>query len=494
MGIEAPALDFGALAPVIVIVTGAAIALLLDLFVPPSQRIALGYLALATTLGALAAYLPLWNNARLAYNDMVAIDRFGVFVSVLVLIATALSILLALDFLGQHRLNYGEYYPLVLISAAGMLLLAIANDLIVLFLGLEVLSIGLYILAGFARGQRDSEESALKYFLLGSFSFGFLVYGASLIYGATGTTNYAALAQALQTGTPLNNPLLLAGFALVLVGMAFKLALAPFHMWTPDVYTGAPTTVTAFMSVGTKIATFGALARLLTGALPALRADWSIALWTLAIITMVVGNLAAITQRNVKRLLAYSSIGQAGYILVAVVASASQRQNVSDAALSGILYYLLAYTFMNLGAFAVIVALARPDTERLDLNTDYAGLARQRPWLAAAMTIFMLSLGGIPPTAGFMAKLLIFSAAVDAGFWPLALIGVLTSVIALAFYLRVIVMMYTREPHNTEEAPSRVPLSLAVVLVVCVALTLQLGMLPGWPLDYAQQALTAAVR
>jgi NADH-quinone oxidoreductase subunit N len=508
--ITAPAIDLGALAPFLIVLAGATIALLLDLFIRPDDRVVLGYIALGTTLVAIGACVPLWGETRLAYNDMVRVDSFGLFIGIVTLAATALSILLSLDYLQEHGLGYGEYYPLMLFTAAGMLLLAVANDLLVLFIALEILSLGLYILAGSAReqagreratrpaaaqraawaAQRGSEESGLKYFLLGSFSFGFMIYGAALVYGATGTTNFSALAAGLASDARQTTPLLLVGLALLLVGFGFKLALAPFHTWTPDVYSGAPTTVTAFMSVGTKVATFAALVRLVLGALPGLRAEWAPTLWALAIATMIVGNLAAITQRNVKRMLAYSSIGQAGYVLVAVVATESTNAAVSDRALTGVLFYLLAYTFTNLGAFAVVIAMARPGEERLDLDRDYAGLWQRQPWLAGAMALFMLSLGGIPPTAGFMGKLIVFGAAIEAGYWPLALVGVLTSVIALGFYLRVIVLMWAREPRRGDEAPTRVPLALTVVLAICAILTLQLGILPAAPLDFAQRALT----
>lgn len=492
MEIAPPPFDLGAIAPFLIVAVGAMIALLADLFIPPARRPALGYFALGTTLVAIGACVWLWGGAvpRLAFANMIAVDRFGLFVTIVTLIGAALSILLSVDFLQEQRLGYGEYFPLMLFTVSGMILLAFANDLITFFIALEILSLGLYILAGSARGRAVSQESAIKYFLLGSFSFGFLVYGTSLIYGATGTTNFTALRVALEGSGLTDNPLLLAGLALVLVGFAFKLALAPFHMWTPDVYSGAPTAVTAFMSVGTKVATFAALLRLVTGALPALYADWSNALFALAIVTMILGNLAAITQRNIKRMLAYSSIGQAGYVLVAVVASDTARPGVNDAAQSSVLFYLLAYTFMNLGAFAVVVALARPDDERLDLDRDYAGLARRQPLLAAAMAVFMLSLGGIPLTAGFMGKLLVFRAAIEAGYWPLAVVGVLTSAVALAFYLRVVVRMYAGESRHAEERPARVPVPLAVVLAVCLVATIQFGILPAIPLDAARGALT----
>jgi NADH-quinone oxidoreductase subunit N len=492
--IIAPDIDLGALAPLLIVAGGALIVLLLDLVVPPERRSFLGYFALGTVLVAIAACVPLWDHARFAYSDMVHIDNFGLFFSIVTLGATALSILLAIDYIKLEGMNFGEYHPLVLFTATGMLLLIIANDLVMLFIGLEVLSIGLYILAGFARGNQRSEESALKYFLLGSFSLGFLVYGTSLVYGASGTTNFTALATALGDDQVRTSPLMLAGLALILVGFGFKLALAPFHAWTPDVYSGAPTSVTAFMSVGTKVATFAALIRLVLVGVPDLRTDWSPALWALAVVTMIVGNLAAVTQRNIKRMLAYSSIGQAGYILVAVVAADSPSRDISGDAVQGVLFYLLAYTFMNLGAFAVVIALARAGEERLDLASDYAGLARRHPYLAAALALFMLSLGGIPPTAGFIAKLTVFRAAVAAGYWPLALVGVVTSMIALAFYLRVIIQMYTRESDEVEVAPQRIPAPLAVVLTICVIVTLQMGILPSLSLDWAQQALFVVSR
>jgi NADH-quinone oxidoreductase subunit N len=488
--ISAPAVDLGAVAPLIVVLAGAAIVLMLDLVVAPAQRAVLAYVSLAITAIAFVACVPLWNNSRFAYADMVHVDRFGLFFSVVVLGAVALTILLSIDYLRQQEMNYGEYYPLLLFTAAGMLAMAISNDLVMIFISLEILSIGLYILSGFARGNQRSEESALKYFLLGSFSLAFLVYGTALIYGATGTTNFTAIAQALGDDNVRTNPLLLAGVGLILVGFGFKLALVPFHMWTPDVYCGAPTSVTAFMSVATKVAVFAALVRTIIGAMPALRDGWITPLWGLAIVTMIVGNIAAVMQRDIKRMLAYSSIGQAGYVLVAVVAAESVRQDVSDAAVSSILYYLLAYTVMNLGAFAVVIALAQRGSERLDLNRDYAGLARTHPWLAGALAVFMLSLAGIPPTSGFIGKMAVFRAAINAGYWPLALIGVITSVIALAFYLRVIVLMYTRDPQEQADGIiARTAAPVSVVLTVCVVLTLFFGILPGLPFDIAQRAL-----
>jgi len=352
-------------------------------------------------------------------------------------------------------------------------------DLIVLFLGLEVLSLALYILAGFIRGWTPGQESALKYFILGSFSLGFLVYGTALVYGATGTTSFAKLSQQLANAAILDSPVLLVGVGLLLVGFAFKLAFVPFHMWKPDVYEGAPTAVTAFMAVGTKAAIFAALVRLLATALPALQPQWGVILWALAMLTMVVGNIAAIAQSNIKRMLAYSSIAHAGYVLVAVVAS-------NAAGWMGAVFYLAAYTFMNLGAFAVVAAWGEGAEKNLDLG-DYAGLAARKPLLAAAMATFMLALAGVPPTAGFMAKLYVFSAAVQGGLIDLALVGVLTSAIAAYYYLRVIVIMYMREPVG--EAAGALPAPWGLVLLITALATWLMGLFPAPVVGLAQGLL-----
>lgn len=498
MAISAPPIDYGALAPFLVLVAGAALGLLVELYLPPSRRSLLGYLGLATVAIAAASSLPLWNAPRSTFNGMVEIDRFGLVVVFIVLVATGLSILMGLDFLPTHGLGFGEYYPLLLFTASGMVLLALASDLILVFLALEVLSLGLYVLAGFARGNASAEEAALKYFLLGSFSLGFLVYGTSLVYGATGTTGFAPIAERVVADGLAADPLLLVGMALILVGLGFKAALVPFHMWTPDVYYGAPTPVTAFMSVGTKAVAFAALARFLVAAVPDLRASWALLLWSLAIITMLVGNLAGLTQRNIKRLLAYSSIGQAGYILVAVIAASSQDAGIRASALGSMLFYLAVYTFMNLGAFGVVLALAGPGSERLGLADDFAGLASRQPLLAGAMTVFLLSLAGVPPTAGFVAKLLVFRAAVNAGFWPLVLIGVLTSVIALAYYLRVIVLMFGRDRATTDGTETageqRSGLVARVGVATCIVATIGFGIMPGGLIDMTWQTLSRAPR
>lgn len=499
MVISAPAVDYGALLPFLVLVAGAAFALVAELYLAPGQRKGLGYLALLTVILAAVSAFPLWNAPRTAFGGMLAIDRFGLVVVATVLVATALSILLGLDFVPTHGLDFGEYYPLLLFTASGMILLALANDLIVVFLALEVLSLGLYILAGFARGDVAAEEAALKYFLLGSFSLGFLVYGASLVYGATGTTSFAPSAERILTDKLAADPLLLTGMALILVGLGFKLALVPFHMWTPDVYYGAPTPVTAFMSVGTKAVAFAALMRFLIAAVLELHASWALLLWSIAIITMLVGNLAGLTQRNIKRLLAYSSIGQAGYILIAVIAASSQDAAARASAIGSMLFYLVVYTFMNLGAFGVVIALSPPGSEQLNIADDFSGLATRQPLLAGALTVFLLSLAGVPPTAGFVAKLMVFRAAVNAGFWPLVLIGVLTSVIALAYYLRVIVVMFgsgqSRLAGTNDAAANRPPGQMARLGVgLCLLATVGFGVMPGGLIDATWQTLVRVAR
>jgi NADH-quinone oxidoreductase subunit N len=355
--------------------------------------------------------------------------------------------------------------------------MAQATNLIVVFLGLELLSIPLYILAGFARPQLESEEAAIKYFLLGAFATGFLVYGIALMYGATGTTDIARIAEVAQTGK--NATLLLVGAGLILVGLGFKVAAVPFHMWTPDVYEGAPTPVTGFMSVGAKAAGFASLLRVFFVGLHAVQTDWIPALAVLSALTMIVGNVVALSQTNLKRMLAYSSIAHAGYMLMGVAAG-------NRAGLSAILFYLLAYAFTNIGAFAVLAVFARSEGEDQTFP-QYAGLMRKQPWLAVAMIVFMFSLTGIPPTGGFFGKYYLFMAAVDGNLGWLAIIGVLTSVISAFFYLRVIVDMTMREPER--EMPNGLYPALVTTLVVTTLGTLVLGVWPGPWLQMAQAGL-----
>jgi NADH-quinone oxidoreductase subunit N len=478
--ITPPSLDLLAILPIILLSVTAMVVLIVGLFVPREQGGTLGAIGLVGVGASVVSLVALWGQGREAFGGAVVADGFFVFFGVAALAIVALTIILSAEFVTREGFSAAEYYTLILFSGVGMLILVASRDLIVLLIGLEVLSMSLYVLAGFARERLTSEEAAIKYFLLGSFSLALLVYGSALMFGATGSTQFGAIATALQKPDTLQNPLLLLASGLILVGFAFKLSFVPFHMWTPDVYEGAPTSITAFMAVGTKTAVFAALLRILTEALPSLHGDWQNILWTLAILSMVLGNVAAVTQRNVKRMLAYSSIAQAGYMLVAVVAA-------NQLGKSALMFYVAAYAVMNLGAFAVIQVLSGKDDEMTNLSS-FAGLASRNPLLAAAMAIFMLSLAGIPPTAGFMAKLYVFSAAVQGGYSELAIIGVVTSVVATFYYLKLIVAMYMR-PSEDGALSIRVPASLGLVLVIAVLLTIQMGVLPSFPLSLAAASL-----
>ncbi len=407
-----------------------------------------------------------------AFNGAISADSFTQSCSLILLVAAALAVLLALTYLENRRLNLGEYYALVLFSTSGAMLMAAAVDLIVLFIAIETLSVALYVLAGFARTEERSEEAALKYFLLGAFAAGFLLYGIALIYGGSGvlngtagTTNIDQLAALLHLMGE-SSFMLMAGVALLLVGLGFKAALVPFHMWTPDVYEGAPTSVTAYMAASAKIGAFAAILRIFNALIP-ISNNWLIAIEILAVLTMFGGNLLAVTQDNVKRMLAYSSIAHAGYLLVAVAAMANASAH--DAALGAAIFYLLAYTLMTMGAFAVLIYLSHRGKDCQTLG-DLRGLGRTDPAAAYLMLIFMLSLGGIPPTMGFMGKWFIFTATLQAHQYGLAIALALASIISIYYYLRVVWMMCFQEPAEAGQperaaAPAGVTLSLALTVV-----------------------------
>jgi NADH-quinone oxidoreductase subunit N len=404
-----------------------------------------------------------------------------VFVDALLLVSGLLGIALAYGYVQRMGIARGEYYTLLLFSVAGMMLMAQAADLIIVFLALELLSLPLYVLAAFARPQAESEEAGIKYFLLGAFASGFVVYGITLAFGATGSTSLTAIAAAVSGGTA-DLGLLVVGAALILVGFGFKVAAVPFHMWTPDVYQGAPSAVTAFMASGAKIAGFAALLRVFSSAFTALSVDLTPILWGLAALTMIVGNLIAISQTNIKRLLAYSSIAHAGYILMAFVPFGNP--DVRPVSIAAGLFYLVAYAVTNFGAWAVVIALEKSEGKGLNLD-DYAGLGRKYPALAAAMTIFMLSLTGVPPTLGLIGKLYLFRAVIAGGFYGLAIIGVLTSLISAYYYLRVVVIMYMREgePQTTRDPWLNLTWGLTALATVVVSL------IPGPLFDLASQAV-----
>lgn len=399
-------------------------------------------------------------------NPLIQLDRFANFSIALICGASLLSCLLSVAYLAELRINHGEYYALILLATAGMVLLVSAVDLISVFLGIELMSIPIYVLAGFDRRKLRSNESALKYFLVGSFASALLLYGMALLYGATGHTDF----EGIRAGFDVGNPLAMIGLGLVIVGFTFKISSVPFHQWTPDVYEGAPTSVTAFMSVTVKVAAFAAMLRIVIGAFDPAAERLSEMLWVLAVATMVLGNVMAVIQDNVKRMLAYSSIAHAGYLLIGFVAG-------TDQAYSALMFYLLVYVFMNLGAFGVIVVLANrgQDSDRVD---DFAGLAESRPGLAALMTLFMLALAGIPGTGGFMAKFNLFAAAVDAGHVNITIIAVMASLVSVYYYLRLPVAMYMREP-GEEKPRAELASGEWAVLAICAVAVILLGIIPN---------------
>lgn len=440
--------DLLSILPIMILVAWACVLLLVDAFTKKNTWLtpllaALGFLA---TLGVSITQS---GSADAGFNNMVVIDGFTRFLNVLFAASGLFGIALAYDYNKRMDIDRGEYYVLLMFSVSGMMLMSAAADLIVVFLALELLSIPLYVLAGFARPKPESEEAALKYFLLGAFAGGFVVYGVALAFGATGSTALSEIMAAVTAGNA-DMTFLLIGAGLILVGLGFKVAVVPFQMWTPDVYQGAPSGVTAFMAVGAKAAGFAALLRIFVAALPHLYEDIVPVMWMLAALTMIVGNIVAIAQSNIKRMLAYSSIAHAGYILMALVAFG--QKDVAGDAVAAALFYLLAYAVTNFGVWAVVIALEKAEGKGLQLD-DYAGLGNKYPGLAAAMLIFMLSFTGIPPTLGFVGKFFLFRTVVQAGFIWLAIIGVLTSLISAYYYLRVLVIMYFRAGEPEAERP-----------------------------------------
>jgi NADH-quinone oxidoreductase subunit N len=475
-----PPLNFSAILPLLFLTVWACLLLLVDLVVKRKGITALlAALGLAVSLGLTISQIG--QKPDTAFNNMVVLDGFSTFVNALLLVSGLFGVALAYGYVKRMGIERGEYYTLLLFSITGMMLMAQAADLIIVFLALELLSIPLYVLAAFARPKADSEEAGLKYFLLGAFSAGFVVYGIALVFGATGSTSLSAIVSAASAGTA-GLPLLTIGSALILVGLGFKVAAVPFHMWTPDVYQGAPSAVTAFMAAGAKIAGFAALLRIFALAFPSLASDLTPILAVLSALTMIVGNVVAIAQTNIKRLLAYSSIAHAGYILMAFVPYG--QQNVVATSIAAGLFYLVSYALTNFGAWAVVIALEKAEGKGLEIN-DYGGLGRKYPGLAAAMTVFMLSLTGIPPTLGFVGKFYLFRAAIDGQFYLLAVIGVLTSLISAYYYLRVVVTMYMREgePETTVEP------WLNIIWAISAIATIVIGLVPQYLFAWASTAV-----
>ncbi|NJC96358.1 MAG: NADH-quinone oxidoreductase subunit N [Anaerolineales bacterium] len=467
--------DYQVLTPYILLTVWACILLLVDLFIPKDRKgltAMLAALGLALTLGFILSQIGI---ERVGFSGMVVLDGFSTFVNALLLVSGLLGIALAYGYVKRMGIERGEYYTLLLFSITGMMLMAQAADLIVIFIALELLSIPLYILAAFARPKVESEEAGMKYFLLGAFATGFVVYGTALVFGATGSTELSAIVAYASDGTP--GLLLTIGAALILVGFGFKVAAVPFHMWTPDVYQGAPTAVTAFMSSGAKIAGFAALLRVFATAFPYIAADMTDVLWALAALTMIVGNFVAISQTDIKRMLAYSSIAHAGYILMAFVPYGNP--DVRDVSIAAGLFYLVSYAVTNFGAWGVVIALEKNEGRGLAI-ADYAGLGKKYPALAAAMTVFMLSLIGLPPTIGLVGKFYLFRAVIAGGFTWLAIIGVLTSLVSAYYYLRVVVTMYMNDGEPETERETWLGLTTGATALVTVLLSFTPQVLFAW--------------
>jgi len=480
---DSSVLNLGSSLPQLIVAGAGMVVMLADALARGSRK---GWLAGLALLGLVAGLVAaaMVGIRPPAFDGMLAADGLSAGFGVLVIGAATVSVLLGMGHLEREGLEPGAYYALILFATAGALVMVAAADLMAVFLGLEILSVSLYVLAGYAKGEAASREAGLKYLLLGAFASAFFLYGIALLYGATGSTRFVAMGQALRQDSSAPRSLAWAGAALLTVGFGFKLALVPFHTWAPDVYQGAPTSVTAFMSVVSKAAAFAALVRALLVVLGPAMPLMSTILAILAVLTMTVGNILALVQDDVKRLLAYSSIAQAGYVLVALVAG-------SQLGATAALFYLLGYVFTNLGAFAVVVAWQRKGSMGL-ASAELAGLGFRRPWMAAALSLCLLSLTGIPLTVGFVGKFYLFGAAVQAGWTWLAVVAVLNSVISAFYYLHLVVLMYMREPAGeTPEAP--LGWALRVALALCVAGVLVLGLVPGPAMAWVHRLLSVTL-
>lgn len=474
-------IDIYAILPVIIVVGWALLLLVADLWIPKDRKGITALLAVVGMAIALGFVLAASGSTILGWNQMVVLDGFSSFLQVLFLVSGMAAVALAYDYIQRMQINHGEFYVLMMFSLAGMMLMAQAYNLLMVFVALELLSIPLYVLAGFARTKQESEEAALKYFLLGAFASGFVLYGTALVFGATGQLDFVGIAAVVNAGSA-NSVLFLIGAALLLVGFGFKIAAVPFQMWTPDVYQGAPTPITAFMSIAVKAAGFAALIRVFLVLFPGLAAQMTPILWVLAALTMIVGNVVAVVQNNIKRMLAYSAIAHAGYLLMAFVAFGNGE--VLRNSVASMLFYLVAYGFTSLGAWGLVVLIEKEYGKGLMLD-DLAGIGKKYPWLGIAMLIFMLSFAGIPLTMGFWGKFYLFRTAVQAGFLGLALIGLLTSVASAYYYLRVVVYMFMKPGEPELKLNSWVTFVIGVAALAVVLLSL----VPWTVLEMASRAV-----
>jgi NADH-quinone oxidoreductase subunit N len=473
--------DFQTIIPILIVTLAACAALVAEALRRSGDRMPAGVFGLIGLGGAIYSSIAQWGLNRTGFGVMLA-DDFALFFNVVLCSIGILTILLSWGTAERDRLPTGEYHALLLFSIAGMMMMGATRDLLVVFIALEIMSLGVYVLTGIRRRSEAGAEAAFKYFVLGAFSSAFFLYGIALAYAATGTTKLDEIGMAVAATASQPDIILMLAMLLLLVGFAFKVSAVPFHMWTPDAYQGAPTLVTAFMSTGVKAAAFAAFVRVFLSSLEPLRAEWIPILSAVAGVTMIVGTVVGVAQSSVKRMLAYSSIAHAGYLLVGLVAA-------DEAGKASILFYLAAYAVTNLGAFGVLATLSTPDREHDDIR-DFAGLWHERPGRAALLTVFLLSLAGFPPTVGFVAKWYIFSAAVQQGLYALAILGVLTSVVSVFFYLRVVVMMYMTEDRAPEDRPAS-PRMATAGLLLALALVFYLGVQPGGLIALARESVGA---
>lgn len=466
-------LKLGPVMPEIVMTVLALLVLVADLFIKKTETI-----GLMTIIAAAIVVFAMQGAQGIAFNGMFISDGYSMFFKLIFILNVIMTVLISVKYIKIMRVNFGEYYSLMLFSTLGMMIMASAGDLMVLYLGLELMALSTYILAGFIRYDMKSNEAALKYFLLGAFASAFLLYGTALVYGLTGTTDIRGIADYIGRQGLANNQLLLLAMIFIAAAFSFKIAAVPFHMWAPDTYEGAPTSITAYMSVGPKAAGFAVIGRVFLVAFAGLKVEWSAILIPIAILTMGVGNIVALSQTNIKRMLAYSSIAHAGYALLGIISGTADG-------IASVMVYMLVYAFMNIGAFAVIIMLRSGDV-RGDNISDYQGLAKTHPLAAALMLVFMFSLTGIPPTAGFMGKFYVFMSAIQAGYTWVVIIAVIFSAISAYFYLRIVMMMYFKEPEETFEISSSPAIGLA--LAVALVGVLAIGIIPTFFVDIARSA------
>lgn len=464
--------------PEIIIVSSACLLLIVDLFLRKGQKYVIAYLSLIAIIIAAAVTWYPEENTIYAFSRMFAVDSFSAFFKTLFYLSTALTIFLSINYIEIENIEHGEYYILILFALAGMMIMASSTDLISIYVGLELMAISVYVLTGFMRGAVRSNEAAMKYVILGAISSGILIYGISMIYGLTGATQIKDIAYSLRNQAAVD-PLLILAIIFLIAGFGFKVAAVPFHMWAPDVYEGAPTSITAFMSVGPKAAAFAAFIRIFMDALAPAAENWTTIIAVISVLTMALGSIVALVQTNIKRMLAYSSIAHAGYALLGFVAGG--RDGIAS-----VMLYMFIYTFMNIGIFCSIIMMRKGNFLGENIS-DYTGLAKANKGMALLMLIFLFSLAGIPPTAGFVGKFYIFMALINKGFISLAVIAALMSAVSAYFYIRIVMLMYMKEPANgfdLAQAPAT-----RLVLAVAIFATVVIGILPSWFIDIAQKAV-----